>query len=169
MKNKINYEAQHDEIMDVLQMVGPVKQFRLNFKEDTEKFKGDGFCEYTDPEYAVSAIRNLHKQVFKGRELRVSDASKDKTTIKKLEIETDEYQRALMVDESQMAAADIIKGCTAKQKLNILKQLRMLADEKPESCEALAKDKNMMDVLTTISPAFSNPIGKSINDNENTI
>jgi len=44
------------------------------FGEDN-KPKGFGFCTYTDPDTASSAIRNLDKLPIKSRDLKVGIAS----------------------------------------------------------------------------------------------
>ena len=107
--------------------MGAIKQFRLDHEKETGKPKGFGFCEYLDPEYASSALRNLHKMECKGRRLRGSSADNDKTTIKKTEIETEAYQEAMTLDETIAKPSDILRICTAKQKLTILNQLMVIS------------------------------------------
>ncbi len=119
----IPYDSKEDELTDAFQLVGPIKQFRLDHEKESGKPKGYGFCEYLDPEYAASALRNLNKMEFRGRRLRVCHASNDKTTLKKTEAETAEYQKVLTLDESTMKLSEIAGLFTAKQKLSLLNQL----------------------------------------------
>jgi cleavage stimulation factor subunit 2 len=48
-----------------------VVSFRLVYDRDTGRPKGFGFAEYTDPETAASAVRNLDDYEILGRKLRV--------------------------------------------------------------------------------------------------
>ena len=48
---------------------------RLVYDRETGKPKGYGFCEYTDQETAMSAMRNLNNHDFNGRPLRVGYAA----------------------------------------------------------------------------------------------
>ena len=41
------------------------------YDKETGKPKGYGFCEYRDPEAAMSAVRNLNGREINGRPLRV--------------------------------------------------------------------------------------------------
>ena len=141
--------------MKTFQLVGPIKQFRLDYEKDTNQPKGYGFCEYLDPDYASSALRNLNKQEFKGRKLRVCHATNDKTNLRKLEVETDEYQEVMSLDESTMKPSEIIMKCTAKQKLMLLKQIMDLCDDHPVACSKIMNDQELMRALMTFSPAFN--------------
>eukprot|EP00826_Nyctotherus_ovalis_P042410 TRINITY_DN4359_c0_g2_i2.p1 TRINITY_DN4359_c0_g2~~TRINITY_DN4359_c0_g2_i2.p1 ORF type:complete len:186 (+),score=84.51 TRINITY_DN4359_c0_g2_i2:80-637(+) len=151
----ILYDAKEEELLRTFQLVGPIKQFRLDYEKDTNQPKGYGFCEYLDPDYASSALRNLNKQEFKGRKLRVCHATNDKTNLKKLEVETDEYQEVMAADESTMRPAEIVARCTAKQKAMVLRHIMDLSDEFPAACTKIASDPELMRALTTFSPAFS--------------
>ena len=150
----ILYDAKEDELLREFQLVGPIKQFRLDYEKESGKPKGYGFCEYLDPEYASSALRNLNKQEFKGRKLRVCPASNDKTTLKKGETETEEYQAVLGIDETNVKPSDIIGQCTAKQKCEILKQLMVLTDENPGACSEVFSNKELMQSLTSLSSSI---------------
>ena len=70
----ISFDATEQQLIDVLQTVGPVVNFRLVSDRDTGKPKGYGFCEFLDAETAQSAIRNLNNLDFHGRSLRVGVA-----------------------------------------------------------------------------------------------
>ena len=48
------------------------------FDRDTGKPKGYGFCEYRDPQTAMSAMRNLNGYEMGGRPLRVDFAENER-------------------------------------------------------------------------------------------
>ncbi|KAL8794694.1 MAG: hypothetical protein Q9195_002769 [Heterodermia aff. obscurata] len=58
-------------IVDILTSAGQVNSFRLVYDSDTGRSKGYGFAEFTDPDAAASAVRNLSGHEILGRELRV--------------------------------------------------------------------------------------------------
>lgn len=51
--------------------MGPVRNLRLVFDQDTGRAKGYGFAEFADTDAAASAVRNLNNHEVMGRELRV--------------------------------------------------------------------------------------------------
>ena len=48
---------------------------RLIYDPATGKSRGFGFCEYEDPETAMSAVRNLAGRELNGRQLRIDSAA----------------------------------------------------------------------------------------------
>lgn len=60
-----------EQINEILSSVGPVRNLRLVFDQDTGKAKGYGFAEFADTDAAASAVRNLNNYEVMGRELRV--------------------------------------------------------------------------------------------------
>ena len=108
-----------------------------------------------DPEYASSALRNLNKQEFKGRKLRVCNATNDKTMLRKSEMETDEYQNIMSVDETTMKPSEIIAQCTAKQKVVVLEQLLNVLKDRPGLCDEIGNDYELMRALATVNPVFT--------------
>ncbi len=59
-------------------MAGPFKEFKLKTDPKTNTLKGFGFCEYSDPDIAASALRNLKSAEIRGRSLNVDYATEDK-------------------------------------------------------------------------------------------
>lgn len=67
----IPYDAQEEELRNIFSRAGSVESFRLVFDKDTKQPKGYGFCDYSDADTALSAIRNLNDVEFNGRRLRI--------------------------------------------------------------------------------------------------
>mmetsp|Transcript_7597 Transcript_7597/g.20591 ORF Transcript_7597/g.20591 Transcript_7597/m.20591 type:complete len:351 (-) Transcript_7597:32-1084(-) len=67
----IPYDALEDELRGVFSRVGAVESLRLVYDKDTKQPKGYGFCDYTDPDTAMSAVRNLNDVECNGRRLRI--------------------------------------------------------------------------------------------------
>ncbi|KAJ2914570.1 hypothetical protein MD484_g5832, partial [Candolleomyces efflorescens] len=83
----VPYNMGEDQLIDVFKSVGQVVGFRLVFDRDTGKAKGYGFCEFSDHETALSAVRNLNNTEVGGRPLRIDLADSDpflegKTTVR---------------------------------------------------------------------------------------
>lgn len=76
----IPYDYDEKGLNETLSLVGPVKSFNIKYDDETKKSKGYGFCEYTDPEIASSALRNLKSVNYKGRTLRINIQDKEKST-----------------------------------------------------------------------------------------
>mmetsp|Transcript_82288 Transcript_82288/g.233056 ORF Transcript_82288/g.233056 Transcript_82288/m.233056 type:complete len:295 (+) Transcript_82288:75-959(+) len=67
----IPYDAQEDELRNIFNRVGAVESLRLVYDKDTKQPKGYGFCDYSDPDTAMSAVRNLNEVECSGRKLRI--------------------------------------------------------------------------------------------------
>lgn len=65
----ISYDTTEEQLRDTFAQVGTVVTFRLVYDQTTGKPKGYGFCEYSDPETAMSALRNLNGVDVNGRRL----------------------------------------------------------------------------------------------------
>ncbi|KAL1717592.1 hypothetical protein EV715DRAFT_274106 [Schizophyllum commune] len=83
----VPYNMSEDELIEVFKSVGEVAGFRLVFDRETGKPRGYGFCEFTDHDTALSAVRNLNNIEVKGRNLRIDLADSDpqlegKTTVR---------------------------------------------------------------------------------------
>eukprot|EP00406_Dinophysis_acuminata_P055919 CAMPEP_0179297712 /NCGR_PEP_ID=MMETSP0797-20121207/45611_1 /TAXON_ID=47934 /ORGANISM="Dinophysis acuminata, Strain DAEP01" /LENGTH=117 /DNA_ID=CAMNT_0021007061 /DNA_START=44 /DNA_END=393 /DNA_ORIENTATION=- len=67
----IPYDAQEDDLKSIFSRVGSVDSLRLVYDKDTKQPKGYGFCDYSDADTALSAIRNLNDVEYSGRRLRI--------------------------------------------------------------------------------------------------
>ena len=76
----IPYQFKKEELLKTLSLVGPVKEFDIKQDEKTNP-KGYGFCEYENPEIASSALRNLNKIDYKGRQLKIGRPDKNNIDI----------------------------------------------------------------------------------------
>lgn len=74
----IPYEATEEKLKDIFSEVGVVVSFKLVYDRENGKPRGYGFCEFTDPETALCAMRNLNGYEIGGRTLRVDSASTEK-------------------------------------------------------------------------------------------
>ncbi|TDL19525.1 hypothetical protein BD410DRAFT_792148 [Rickenella mellea] len=83
----VPYNMGEEQLIEVFKSVGQVVGFRLVFDRETGKPRGYGFCEFSDHETAMSAVRNLNNVDVGGRPLRIDLADSDpflegKTTIR---------------------------------------------------------------------------------------
>ena len=82
VKSKSNYRhigilAGHAYyILDVFEISKPRGKIDIKQDEKTNS-KGFGFCEYNNVEIAASALRNLDKIDYKGRQLRIGPPDKN--------------------------------------------------------------------------------------------
>ena len=73
----IPYDVPDEELRETFRMAGPFSVFRLKVADDG-KPKGFGFCLYSDPDVASSALRNLKKHEIMNRQLKADFASDNK-------------------------------------------------------------------------------------------
>ncbi|KAK4998811.1 hypothetical protein LTR66_002039 [Elasticomyces elasticus] len=66
-----------EQITDIFSRIGQVIHFRLVHDKETGRPKGFGFLEYTDPDAAASAVRNLNNFELQGRTLKVDWSNDD--------------------------------------------------------------------------------------------
>lgn len=70
----IPYKATENELIQIFSQAGSVVAFRLVNDRDTGRPKGFGFCEYSDPAGATSALEMLNGTELHGRPLRVGSS-----------------------------------------------------------------------------------------------
>ena len=76
----IPYSYEKEDLKKTLSLVGPV--IGLDIKQDEKtNSKGFGFCEYNNVEIAASALRNLDKIDYKGRQLKIGQPDKNNADI----------------------------------------------------------------------------------------
>ncbi|PPQ75597.1 LOW QUALITY PROTEIN: hypothetical protein CVT26_001658 [Gymnopilus dilepis] len=91
----VPYNVTEKQLAEIFKSVGEVIGFRIKltiscrlvFDRDTAKPKGYGFCEFSNHETALSAVRNLNSTEVGGRPLRIDLADPDpflegKTTVR---------------------------------------------------------------------------------------
>ena len=76
----IPYNDEKEDLKKTLSLVGPVKLLEIK-QDDKSNSKGFGFCEYESEEIAASALRNLDKLDYKGRQLRIGPPDKNSADI----------------------------------------------------------------------------------------
>ncbi|EPY53556.1 mRNA cleavage and polyadenylation specificity factor complex subunit Ctf1 [Schizosaccharomyces cryophilus OY26] len=74
----IPYDVSERQMTEILEQVGPVKQFKLVMDLETGNGKGYGFCEFYDSETTALAVQRLNNREFFGpRKIRVEFPSND--------------------------------------------------------------------------------------------
>ena len=76
----IPYSYNKEDLTNTLSLVGPVKNFEIKQDGNTNS-KGFGFCEYHNIEIASSALRNLNKIDYNGRQLRIGVPENNKSEV----------------------------------------------------------------------------------------
>jgi cleavage stimulation factor subunit 2 len=61
-----------EQLREIFQFVGPVKNIRILIDKDTGRPKGFAFIEYADANSALAAIRHLDGHELNQRQLKVS-------------------------------------------------------------------------------------------------
>jgi RNA recognition motif-containing protein len=163
----IPYDYDEQTLLETLQMVGPVNNFRIVYDDTTNKPKGYGFCEYRDPETAASALRNLKTIDYNGRQLRINKAENDKTGV----FLNDDIIRAskdisyLKEMEGEPKFSDILKSLTEDQKYLMFGTMKNMYDNKPQSFKNLLMNQSE-DFLTELITAQNDYITNLQNKNK---
>ena len=76
----IPYSYKKEDLKRKLSLVGPVKNFDIKQDGNTNP-KGFGFCDYENTEIASSALRNLNKIDYNGRQLRIGVPENNKAEV----------------------------------------------------------------------------------------
>ena len=77
----IPYDFDENELVETMEMVGPLKDIEIKIDENNNKPKGFGFCTYKDSETRVSALNNLKNMDYNGRQLRINTAENEKNIL----------------------------------------------------------------------------------------
>lgn len=67
----IAYDTPESELKEIFGRAGKVASLRMVYDKDTKQPKGYGFCDYTDPDSAMNAVRELNDAECNGRRLRI--------------------------------------------------------------------------------------------------
>ena len=126
----IPYSFEKEDLKKTLSLVGPVKELEIK-QDDKTNSKGFGFCEYEDAEIAASALRNLDKLDYKGRQLRIGPP--DKNSGEQLSEEENLLKKDItFIKESNAVKAEVGKNNVnniKKNKYNLNNILMDLSDE----------------------------------------
>jgi hypothetical protein len=146
-------------------MAGPFKEFRLKLDTKTNNPKGFGFCEYTDPDIATSALRNLNRQEINGRNVKVDYASDNKNGTNLREDEVKFRDRGELVNlkgeyvnDYEASVEEILNSLSTEQEQLLLFGLKDIYDfasrSDPKQAEAmvenLAQDESLLDNLMSM-------------------
>lgn len=71
----IKYDVTEEDLKPFFSAAGPVTRVKVVRDSFTGQSKGWGFCTFSSPLAATTAIRSLHLKTFKGREIRLDDAT----------------------------------------------------------------------------------------------
>lgn len=77
----IPYDFDENELVETLEMVGPIKEIEIKIDEKNTKPKGFGFCTYKDIESRISALKNLKNIDYSGRQLRINTAENERNIL----------------------------------------------------------------------------------------
>jgi RNA recognition motif-containing protein len=126
----IPYNYEKEDLKKTLSLVGPVKLLEIK-QDDKTNSKGFGFCEYENEEIAASALRNLDKLDYKGRQLRIGPPDKNSNDI--LPEEENLLKKDItFIKESNAIKDDAMKNnvnSNKKNKYNLKNILMDLSDE----------------------------------------
>jgi len=144
----IPYGLTEEQITEIFSSAGRVVSFRLVYDRETGRPKGFGFAEYSDPETAASAVRNLDNYEIMGRKLRVDFSHEGNAPD---DVDTNSYsqqQQSTPTNSSILpqlppgtdlpagigapdAISETIKAIPAPQLLEILGQMKTLVAQDP--------------------------------------
>ncbi|CAK8680331.1 putative RNA-binding protein RbpB [Clavelina lepadiformis] len=70
----LSYDATEDELYEIFGNCGKVEEVAIIKDRETGRARGFGFVTFGSPEEAQKAIKELHQNDFKGRDLTVREA-----------------------------------------------------------------------------------------------
>ena len=150
----IPYSFNQDELKKKLSLVGPVKAFNIKY-DGKNNSKGFGFCDYCNTEIALSALRNLNKIDYNGRQLRIGVPeinkadmlseehnliNKDISYIKEENLQNNDNQKTN--NNSKYNFQNLLLGLSEEQKILLLYTMRTLKYKEPEHFTKLLQNQN---------------------------
>lgn len=151
----IPYTYKRDDLKKTLSLVGPVKLFEI--KQDGTNSKGFGFCDYENTEIASSALRNLNKIDYNGRQLRIGVPEnnksevlseeqnlikKDITYIKESNSSNNDNSKNNNVQNNKYNFQNILLGLSNEQKILLLYSMKTLFNKEQDNFKKLLGKQN---------------------------
>ncbi|XP_043192922.1 cleavage stimulation factor subunit 2-like [Amphibalanus amphitrite] len=138
----IPYEVTEKKLKEIFSQVGPVLSFRMMNDRATGKPKGYGFCEYRDPETALSAMRNLNGVELSGRQLRVDNACTEKS---RMEMQTlmqgpaseSPYGEEVDPPQAPEAISKAVASLPPEQMFELMKQMKLCIQNNPTEARTM--------------------------------
>lgn len=135
------FTATEEEVIRLLEQVGPVVKFRFMRDKKTGKHKGYGICEFRDSSLAESAVRNLNNKNFQGRPLHVcltnregkSSAGSRQSAPSTLVTETTPHNSVEIIMK-------IVKSMTRSELIQVLSETKKLATQNPLAAKRLLQE-----------------------------
>lgn len=178
----IPYNFDKDDLKEKLSLVGPVKNFDIKYDSKTNS-KGFGFCDYCDEEIALSALRNLNKIDYNGRQLRIGVPENNKLdvlseeqnlikkdiTYLKENIENNEkVNNENNVNLNQKSNhkykfQNILLGLSDAQKILLLYSMKTIEGKDPKNFDKLIENQNIetLDAILALQIDMINKLSKN--------
>ena len=149
----IPYSFSQEELKKKLSLVGPVKAFNIKY-DGKNNSKGFGFCDYCNTEIALSALRNLNKIDYNGRQLRIGVPEVNKadvlseehnlikndiTYIKEDNLQNNENRTK---NNNKNNFKNLLLGLSEEQKILLLYTMRTLKYKEPHHFKKLLENQN---------------------------
>lgn len=134
----IPFELTEDQVLSIVNAVGPLTKMELLFDQETGRSKGCAYVTYNDPETAALAVRNLNNMSVGTRYLRCAFSSDPNTVpdeiaeghhmlLPPLPLGTQLYQN----QSAQQAISGILLKLDLHKAAALLKEARTMSLENP--------------------------------------
>ncbi|XP_017769458.1 PREDICTED: cleavage stimulation factor subunit 2 tau variant-like [Nicrophorus vespilloides] len=138
----IPYEATEEKLKDIFGEAGQVLSFKLVFDRETGKPRGYGFCEYSDQETALSAMRNLNGYEIGGRFLRVDNACTEKSRMEMQNLmnqptEENPYGEAIDAEKAPEVISKVVTSLPPEQMMELMRQMRTCIRNNPDEARTM--------------------------------
>lgn len=146
----IPYEATEEKLKEIFSEVGPVVSFKLVYDRENGKPKGYGFCEFHDPEMALSAMRNLNGFEIGGRTLRVDNACTEKSRMEMQQLMTgaaaaaaaaeaqeSPYGEAVEPEKAPESISRAVASLPPEQMFELMKQMKSCIENNPHEARKM--------------------------------
>ena len=158
----IPYEATEEKLKEIFSSVGPIVSFKLVYDRENGKPRGYGFCEFMDPETALSAMRNLNGVEVSGRALRVDSASTERSEMPNIPGQTGQtgppgapsgpgaapepsaFGAPVDPDKAPEAITKAVSSLPPEQMFELMKQMKVcIVDNPQEARDMLLKNPQL--------------------------